>query len=67
MNLSFTHLTPKLSRLKKHLMEAIENIRLLKLAQSRSIDDATSFESFVADEGFTMEELEQLAESVEIE
>ena len=48
-------------------MEAIENMRLLKLAQSRSLDDTTSFESFITEEGFSMEELEQLAESVEIE
>ena len=56
----------KLARLEK-FMEAIENIRLLKLAQSRSLDDTTSFESFITEEGFSMEELEQLAESVEIE
>ena len=56
----------KLARLEK-FMEAIETIRLLKLAQSRSLDDTTSFESFITEEGFSMEELEQLAESVEIE
>ena len=48
----------KLARLEK-FMEAIENIRLLKLAQSRSLDDTTSFESFITEEGFSMEELEQ--------
>ena len=56
----------KLARLEK-FMEAIENMRLLKLAQNRFLDDATPFESFVTDEGFSLEELEQLAESVEIE
>ena len=56
----------KLARLEK-FMEAIENMRLLKLAQSRSLDDTTSFESFITEEGFSIEELEQLAESVEIE
>ena len=56
----------KLTRLEK-FMEAIENMRLLKLAQSRSLDDATSFESFITEEGFSIEELEQLAESIEIE
>ena len=56
----------KLARLEK-FMEAIENMCLLKLAQSRSLDDTTSFESFITEEGFSIEELEQLAESVEIE
>ena len=56
----------KLARLEK-FMEAIENMRLLKLAQSRSLDDTTSFESFITEEGFSIEELEQLAESLEIE
>ena len=56
----------KLARLEK-FMEAIENMRLQKLAQSRSLDDTTSFESFITEEGFSIEELEQLAESVEIE
>ena len=38
-------------------------MRLLKLAQSRSLDDTTSFESFITEEGFSIEELEQLAEA----
>ena len=49
------------------LMEKIENIRLLKLAESRADSNTVSFESFVQEEGFSMEELEELSESVELE
>jgi len=56
----------KVSKLEK-LLEVIENIRLLKLAESRANDTATPFEEFVVEEGLSMEELERLAESVEFE
>lgn len=49
------------------LLEKIENVRLLKLAESRVDDDTTSFESFVNEQGYSMEELEKLSESVEFE
>ena len=49
------------------LLEKIENIRLLKLAESRANDNTSSFETFVNDQGFSMEELEELSESVEFE
>lgn len=49
------------------LLETIENIRLLKLAESRASDNTISFEEFINEEGFTMEELEELSESVEFE
>ena len=49
------------------LLEKIENMRLLKLAESRVNDNTSSFESFVNEQGYTMEELEELSESVEIE
>ena len=49
------------------LLEKIENIRLLKLAESRSNDNTTSFEEFVKEQGFTLEELDELSESVEFE
>lgn len=49
------------------LMEKIENIRLLKLAESRADSNTVPFESFVQEEGFSMEELEELSESVELE
>lgn len=48
-------------------MEKMENIRLRKLAESRNQDKTSSFEDFVKEEGFSMEELEKLADSVEIE
>jgi prevent-host-death family protein len=51
----------------EQLLEKIENIRLLNLAEKRAGSHTTSFEDFVAEEGFSMEELKELAESVEFE
>ena len=56
----------KIARLEAFL-EKIENIRLLKLAERRANSDTTSFEKFVNEQGFSMEELEELSESVEFE
>ncbi len=56
----------KLAKLERFL-EMVENFRLLKLAESRTGDNTTPFENLVAEEGFSMEELEELAESVELE
>ena len=56
----------KLARLEK-ILERIEDIRLQKLAESRLDNDTFSFENLVAEEGYSMEELEELAESVELE
>jgi len=51
----------------ERLLEKIENIRLLKLAESREGDGSTSFEAFVKEQGFSMDELQELAGSVEFE
>ncbi len=51
----------------EQLLELIENIRLLKIAESRQADKAAPFEEFIKEEGFSMEELEKAAESVEFE
>ena len=56
----------KISKLEK-LFEQLENIKLLQLAESRDNDKTTSLEEFIAEEGFSMNELEELAESVEFE
>lgn len=56
----------KIAKLEAFL-EKIENIRLLKLAERRANSDTTSFEKFVNEQGFSMEELEELSESVEFE
>lgn len=56
----------KISKL-ENLLERLENIRLLKIAESRANDKGTSFEKFVEEEGFSMEELEELSESVEFD
>lgn len=42
-------------------------MRLKKIAESRINDNTTSFKSFINEQGFSMEELEELAESVEFE
>ncbi|MBQ4284177.1 MAG: type II toxin-antitoxin system Phd/YefM family antitoxin [Lachnospira sp.] len=49
------------------MMERVENMRLLKLAESRGGQASIEFEDIVAEEGFSMEELLQLAECVEFE
>lgn len=51
----------------ERLLEKIENIRLLRLAESRAEDPTTSFEDFVNEQGFSMEELQELSKSVEFE
>ncbi|MCD8216835.1 MAG: type II toxin-antitoxin system Phd/YefM family antitoxin [Clostridiales bacterium] len=56
----------KLAQLDR-VMAMAENIRLLRLAESRDVTKTTTFEDFVKEQGFTMEELEELSESVEIE
>lgn len=48
-------------------MEKIDNIRLLKLAESRADNNMSSFEEFVNEQGFSMEELEEACGSVEFE
>ena len=56
----------KIAKLEAFL-EKIENIRLLKLAERRTNSNTTSFEEFVNEQGFSMDELEELSESVEFE
>lgn len=56
----------KLAKL-ENLLEKIENIRLLKLAENRKNDKSTSFDVFVQEQGFSIEELQELSESVEFE
>lgn len=58
--------TQKVSKLER-LLERLENIRLLKLVESRANDKDSSFEKFVEEEGVSMKELEELAENVELE
>ena len=56
----------KINMLEKFL-EKIEDMRLLNLARGREDDESTDFNEFVKTTGFTMEELEALSESVNIE
>ena len=59
--------TQKKAAMLEKILEEIENIKLLKLAERRVNDNTTSFKSFVEEEGYSMEELEKLSESVEFE
>lgn len=56
----------KVAKLEK-ILDAVENIRLLKMAESKNNSKTIPFEALVVEEGFTMDELEELAESVEFE
>lgn len=56
----------KIAQLER-ILDMMENMRLLKIAESRKNNTFTSFEDFVAEEGFDMKELEAMCESVEIE
>ena len=56
----------KITQLER-ILDMMENLRLLKIAESRKNNTYTPFEDFVAEEGFDMKELEALCESVEIE
>lgn len=51
----------------EEILEKMENIKLRKMAESRMYDEFTPLEDLIAEDGFSMEELETLAESVEIE
>jgi len=51
----------------ENILDAVENIRLRQMAESRKNNNTIPFESFVIEEGFTLEELEEVAESVELE
>lgn len=56
----------KIAQLER-IFDMVENMRLLKIAESRKGGSYIDFEDLVAEEGFSMEELEKLSESVEIE
>lgn len=51
----------------ERLMNMVENIQLLNLAKNRDFKNSTSLEDLIEEEGFSLEELELLAESVDIE
>ena len=51
----------------EHIMEKIENMMLLQAAEKRADSNSTSFEDFIIEQGFTITELEKMAESVEFE
>lgn len=48
-------------------LEHIEDMRLLQIAESRNCDNFTSFEDLIINEGFSLEEIEKIAENIKIE
>lgn len=62
----YRQIQEKIERLEK-LMEAIENMRLLKLAESRTQSETSSFDEFILEEGFTLKEIDELKDSIEFE
>lgn len=56
----------KIAKFEK-LIEKVEEIRLMRLAENRIHSKTSSFVEFVEEQGFSIEELEALAEEVEIE
>lgn len=56
----------KISKLEK-LLEAIEDKKLSKLAESRKNDKMVTFDELVKKEGFIMEELQELSGGIEFE
>lgn len=51
----------------ERLLEDVENLRLLKLAESRKNSHTTSFGDLLDSEGISMDEIKELADSVEID
>ena len=47
------------------LLEAVEDVYLLKILEQRNNNDTIDFEKFVAEQGYSMDELEEMAESVD--
>lgn len=62
----YKNIKEKLERL-EGLIEGMENVRLLQMAKERGDSQTSSFEEFVAREGYSMDKIKKLSESVEIE
>ena len=56
----------KIARFEK-IINAMDTYKLLALAQSRNIDKTDDFYEFLRSEGLNISELEELADSVELE
>lgn len=62
----YKNIQNKISNMEK-ILEDVENIRLLQLTNERNNSKTISFEEVVAKEGYAMDEIKELSESVEIE
>jgi PHD/YefM family antitoxin component YafN of YafNO toxin-antitoxin module len=62
----YRNIQNKINNMEK-MLEDVENIRLLQLANKRDNSETISFEEIVTKEGYTMDEIKKLSESVEIE
>lgn len=67
--ISFVDYEQKIEKLEKYeaLIEEIENEYLLSVAEKRKGQPMTSFQALIDEEGMTLDELQKLAETVEIE
>ena len=62
----YREIQKKINQLEK-MLEAIEDARLLSLANERENSETMSFEDVLKEEGISLDEIKELAESVEIE
>lgn len=51
----------------ERLLEYVENIKLLQMSEKRTHEGTVSFENILAEDGFRIADIMQLAESVELE
>lgn len=64
--MEYKEMQEKIAKLERFL-EDIENVRLLQLAQSRKDQITTSLNDLIDEEGFSLDEIKILSESVGIE
>ena len=64
--MEYKDMQEKIAKLERFL-EDIENVRLLQLAQSRKDQLTTSLNDLIAEEGFSLDEIKILSESIGIE
>ena len=63
---SYKDMQERLARMEAYL-DMFEDLRLLKMAESRVNSETIPFEDVIKEEGFDIKELEELAEKVEFE
>jgi len=64
--MEYKDMQEKITKLER-ILEDIENVQLLQLAQSRKDQRTTALNDLIAEEGFSFDEIKNLSESVGIE